>query len=122
MQLTWTALTNLHQWSIKCKEKNTWPSADLIDLIRNRDQFKEEADSLSENLAHEKFKEYRNKCKRQILKDKRDYIKNKLISTESNPKKYWANISELFQSKKGHDKSNKVIISLLDDTNHEVDL
>lgn len=87
---------------IKCREKENWVSSVLLDLIRERDKFKVLAEADPCNTAYEKFKELRNECKRTIIKDKRAFIRSKLINS------------------KGPKKGKKEIISLTDDKGTEI--
>lgn len=107
---------------MKCREKDSWVSSVLLDLIRARDAYKEKADSSPTNEDYEKFKELRIKCKHTILKDKRDFIRSKLVDSKANPTKYWANVSELFPSKKAPVKGTKETISLTDDNGADIDM
>lgn len=103
---------------MKCRQKDSWVPPIVINLIRERDKYKNKAEISPGNLEFEKFQEFKNKCTSTILRDKRDFIKSKLVNSKSNPKKYWANVNELFPSKKGCYKNNKETITLTADYFH----
>lgn len=106
---------------INCKEKETWVSNELLELIRDRDKLKSVSDASEDNLSFNKFKEKRAECKRRIMKDKRDFIQNYLNITKEDPRKYWQKINELFpHGKKAGKTSEPEIIILKNDENKEI--
>lgn len=88
------------------KSKQNWVNAELLSLIRERDEYKTKADSLNGNKHYENFKKTRNKVRRLIYKAKRDYIKLKISNAESNSKKYWSELKEILPIGKNKSKEN----------------
>lgn len=79
------------------KHRKTWTTPALLELIRLRDAEKEKADSLANNQTHIEFKKVRNRVKRKIIKDKKDYIRNKIDDASNNTRKYWKELNSLFK-------------------------
>lgn len=49
---------------MNCREKDSWVSSALLDLIRERDMYKVKAETSPDNNDFEEFKKLRNKCQR----------------------------------------------------------
>lgn len=86
------------------KPKKSWVTADLLTLIRERDEHKAKADSLNGNQHFETFKRTRNKVRRLVYKAKRDFIKTRINNAGKDSKKYWSELKEILPT--GKRKSN----------------
>lgn len=107
---------------LNCKEKDTWVSDELLELIRDRDKYKSHADATNDNDSITEFKNKRGQCKRRVIRDKRDFIQNNLKISEEDPKKYWEKINELFpQGKKASKNAKLNQITLTNDKDEEIE-
>lgn len=109
------------------KETDNWVTAELISLIRHRDQLKSELDLCSTtegyNSKVKEFRKIRNHVKRGVITAKRNYTLNKLRSNEDNPRKYWVDLNKIMPTGKNSNKSKdkKDVVCLKDENDILVD-
>lgn len=80
----------------RVKDKDPWISSELLALIRERDELKGKVDKFFKNDNFIAFKKKRNAVKRLVIKAKRDYIVSKLCDADTNPRKYWVELKNIF--------------------------
>lgn len=91
------------------KKRKCWTTSDLMKSIRERDRLKAEADSNGDNNSFIEFKKLKNRIKRTVINAKRDFVLTKLEDFNSNPKRYWRELNNLF---KPSEDSGSINISL----------
>lgn len=81
------------------KKRKCWTTSDLMKLIRERDRLKLEADASAKNndKPYLEYKKIKNKVKRMVITTKRDFVLTKLEDSNSNPKRYWRELNNLFK-------------------------
>lgn len=100
------------------KEADCWVTPELLNLIRQRDNLKNELDNCgtgeSYNRNLKEFRKKRSEVKRGVIVAKRNYTLAKLRSNHDNPRKYWSDLNRIMPTGKNKSKKKKEIIKLVD--------
>lgn len=112
----WTELRNV-------PEKEPWVTTEILKLIRDRDVAQQEFLDLKGSIDRETlrrklllFHELRNKAKREVMRAKRNYVRNTVNLLDTSSKKFWQELHKIAPiGKKAQDTSFNSTISLSND-------
>lgn len=93
-------------------EASPWINAELLDLVRDRDVKKLKCDKVEINDSFEEFKKLRNKVHREVIKAKRNHVRNCLNKLDPSTKKYWAELNKVAPLSKKKDRDTQGIFAL----------
>lgn len=113
----------------KVPEKEPWVTSDLLRLLRERDLAQQDflylVGTMDKNLLQQKIKIYhelRNRAKREVMKCKRNFVKNNVSMLDNSSTTFWSEFHKIAPiGKKTPDCCSNTTITLSNDNNELIE-